>query len=112
MIFVVLWKLPGGIEHRDDFDAPDIKALLKMLDRSEGVNEETAQKLYVHQLLPNGKVIEHLHIDRAVMQSVNKYPTVIETVKKVLKKVTQDESKRITHGIYYHAYPAPAWEEK
>lgn len=61
--FTILYKLPKKKEMRMDYVAPNLRDVLRMLSRSEGVDKTNVESLYIHQHLPGGAVQEVVAID-------------------------------------------------
>lgn len=59
MQFSVLWKFPGQKKSQSGhYEAPDLKSLLRMIDRSEDVSPATCDILIVHYHMQDGTTLE------------------------------------------------------
>lgn len=99
-MFKVMWQMPKQKVMTGNYQCADVKTLLRILERSEGVGRDTCKMLVVHEILPSGKVFEMLCIDEKDRVPVRPYidplpfekddddeDTVLSLVEKVLKEV-------------------------
>lgn len=63
--YKVTWTFKGKkTSERADYVAPSLLEVLRLLNKSEGVNTETTDYVYVHQIFEDGTVIEVFSHDR------------------------------------------------
>lgn len=72
--FTILYKLPKKKEMRMDYVAPDLRDVMRMLNRSEGVDRTNVESLYIHQHLPGGAVQEVVAIDNIQTTTTAAHP--------------------------------------
>lgn len=73
--FMVMYKMPGFKTERGHYLAPSLEELLRMLNKAEGVNKDTAELLVIHQHLSDGTVLEVLYVDNKPSNVVELRPT-------------------------------------
>jgi hypothetical protein len=56
--FKIGWKKKHHKPSSADYVADGLKTILRLLDKSEGVNSSTCDYVYVHQVMPNGTIHE------------------------------------------------------
>lgn len=62
--YTVMWQFPKTKAVRANYAAHDLKDLLKILERTEGVSEHTCDKLFVHYHTIDGNTLEVVSHDK------------------------------------------------
>lgn len=118
--FRVLYKFPRMTPAQANYMAPSLADLMKMLSRAENVTEDSVDFLYIHEVLTDGSVIEHVAIEKKAVQPASTVTNLVEAGKKLIEnsklkmRFVRNESvaMRISDGWGWFAYPAPYWEKK
>lgn len=137
--YKVSWKRsthPKAAQMGGDYMAPDLKTLLKILGRAEGITPGNTAEMCVHQMMPDGTVLEVLHrnpsglvttdfrqkkeaVRRTTVPTVSEEATVLKEVERIIadtKKQPPPTKPRIrlpatgtryvVGGFFYKAYEA------
>lgn len=56
--FKIGWKKKHHKPSGADYVADGLKTILRLLNKSEGVNQDTCEYIYIHQVMPNGTIHE------------------------------------------------------
>jgi hypothetical protein len=118
--FRVLYKFPKMNPAQGNYVAGNIGDLMKMLSRAENVTEETVEFLYIHEVLQDGSVLEHVAIENKPIKPTSNVVDLLDAGKKMVEKSklkmrfvrNETLASRITDGWGWEAYPAPYWEKK
>lgn len=116
--YKVEWKYSSVVgSHRADFVVENLEELLRILNKSEGVNRNTCDHIYVHQIYPDGRVAEVYAHDKKNENVVNIVEASLKRIKdevehkpkpRVKLKHTKDTVRTFVSANYgrYKAYEA------
>lgn len=89
--FRVSYKFPKQKIVNMTYQSPSLAHLMRNLQISEGVNRDTVEFLIVHQILPDGKVLELVEVDPAQNKNVVHIASVKKQNVKPLVRDWEDE---------------------
>lgn len=87
MHFKVMWKFKGKESQKADYITDDLQTLLTSLNKSEGVNKDSVECLFVHIIHPDNTVQELIAWDVQIPKDEQENVTSI--VDHVLKKISK-----------------------
>lgn len=118
--FKVEWVFNTVVgSHRGDYLVRDLEELLRILNKSEGVNRTSCKYICVHEILPNGRVMEVydyderrknvINIVEANLKKIKEEPAAVPKKPRVrMKNNTKDTVRNFVTAGYgrYKAYEA------
>lgn len=96
--YKVIWLFKGSKKAcRGDYFAPNLKEVLRMINKSEGVSTTSTDYIYIHHIMPDGSVCEvFCHDHKKGEENIPADSNVVSIVDKLLEK-QKEESKTKPH---------------
>lgn len=101
------WKFKSRQNEVADYAFPTVAELLRHLYRSEGVTTLSVDELFVHQILPDGNILELIAID-------NKDKVDIETERPTVRRRPARSVRRrqLTEAMMIGTFTAPTAQDR